>query len=131
MWQQNVEIVRAAYEALNRGDWDAVFRDMHVDFELTTQRMPQAGTTRGREQIQSFVEEYMAAFDSLVFEPEEFFQAGDRVVAFVRVTAQIKGGSGDLAPRIGHLWTIGDGTILSLKTFPKREDALEAAGLKE
>jgi hypothetical protein len=33
--------------------------------------------------------------------------------------------------RIGHLWTSRDGTIRSLKTFPAREEALEAAGLSE
>ena len=27
MSQENVEIVRQVYEAFNRGDWDAVYRD--------------------------------------------------------------------------------------------------------
>ena len=33
--------------------------------------------------------------------------------------------------RLGHLWTIRDGLIGSLKTFAVREEALEAAGLEE
>jgi ketosteroid isomerase-like protein len=36
MSEEDVEIVRSIYEAFNRRDWDAVFRDAHPDFELTT-----------------------------------------------------------------------------------------------
>jgi hypothetical protein len=47
--QENVEIVRPIYDALNRRGWDAVFSAMHVDFELPIQRLPQTGTYQGRE----------------------------------------------------------------------------------
>ena len=36
MSQENVEIVRQVYEAFNRGDWGAVYRDFHPDAEMTT-----------------------------------------------------------------------------------------------
>jgi len=52
-------------------------------------------------------------------------------VALVTTRARPKGGSVDIVVRNGHLWTVRDGTIRSLKTFPKREAALEAAGLRE
>ena len=31
-----VETLRPHYEAISRRDWDAVFRDVHPDFELKT-----------------------------------------------------------------------------------------------
>jgi hypothetical protein len=31
MSRENVEIVRAAYDAFNRRDWDGLFRDAHPD----------------------------------------------------------------------------------------------------
>jgi ketosteroid isomerase-like protein len=74
MSQENVEIVRSVYEALNRGDWDAVFRDAHENFELTTQLGPDPGTRRGRELVMQFVEDYLASFEAFVWEPEEFFE---------------------------------------------------------
>jgi ketosteroid isomerase-like protein len=49
MSQENVEIVRSIYEALNRGDWDAATRPTDIDFEVTFQRGPNAGTHRGRD----------------------------------------------------------------------------------
>jgi ketosteroid isomerase-like protein len=33
MSQENVEIIRSSYEAANRRDWDAAFRDLSPDVE--------------------------------------------------------------------------------------------------
>jgi ketosteroid isomerase-like protein len=129
MSQENVEIVRRIYDALNRRDWDAVFSVAHTEFELPIDRMPQAGMKRGREQIQGFVEDYVSAFDSFVLEPERFFEAKDVVVVFVRARGQIRSSSSVVESRHGHVWTLHDGLIRSLKLFAKHEAALEAAGL--
>jgi ketosteroid isomerase-like protein len=131
MSQENVEVVRAIYEAFNRRDWDAVFRDADAEFALTTQLGPAAGTRRGREDVVTFAEEYSGAFDTLIWEPEEFFEREDQVVAFVSVRSRPRGGGVDLVVRNGHLWTIHDGVVLSMESFPKPESALEAVGLEE
>ena len=131
MSRENVEIVRPIYDALKRRDWDIVFRDMHPDFEMTTQRGLDAGTHRRREAVQRLIEDAITAFDNLDFEPEEFLENGDQVVVLVTTRARPKGGSVDIVVRNGHLWTVRDGTIMSLKTFPAPEKALEAAGLSE
>src|SRR2546430_13601962 len=101
MSQENVEIVRRVYDALNRGDWHAVFRDMHPDVELTTQRP--AGTHRRREAVQGFLQDYIAAFNSMVFQPEEFVENGDQVLVLVTRRARPKGGSGEIVVRNGHV----------------------------
>jgi ketosteroid isomerase-like protein len=131
MSEENVEIVRPIYDSLTRRDWDAVFRDMHPDFEMTTQRGPTAGTHRGREAVQWLIEDAIATFDNLVIEPKELLENGDQVVALVTTRARPKEGSVDIVVRNGHLWTVRDDTIFSLETFPAFEKALEAAGLSE
>jgi ketosteroid isomerase-like protein len=131
MSQENAELVRRVYDALNQGDWDAVFRDTHPDFEMTTQRALDPGTHRRREGVQGFGEDYMAAFDSMVFEPEEFLVSGDQVLVLLTRRARPKGGSVELVVRNGHLWTCRDGTILSMTSFPDPKKALEAVGLPE
>jgi ketosteroid isomerase-like protein len=123
-------MVRRAYEALNDGDWDGFFRDMHPDVELTTQRGPGAGTRRSREGVQGFVEDYVDAFDGMVIEPEEFLENGDRVLAIVTRRGRPKGGSIDMVVRNGHLWTVGDGKLLSMKSYPDPDEGREALGLK-
>jgi uncharacterized protein len=131
MSQENVEIVRRLYDALNRGDWDAVFLDTHPDFEIALQRAPDGGTHRRREAVQRFGEDYIEAFDNMVFEPEKFFENGDQVLVLLTRRARPKGGSTDLVVRNGHLWTVREGRILSMKSFPDPDKALEAVGLSE
>jgi hypothetical protein len=36
MMQESVELLHSIYEAFNRSDWDAAFRDQAADVELTT-----------------------------------------------------------------------------------------------
>ena len=131
MSEENVEIVRRAYDALNQGDWDAFFLDAHPEFEITTQRGPGAGTHRRRGAVQEYGEDYLAAFDSMVFEPEECRENGDQVVVLVTRRARPKGGGSEIVVRNGHIWTLRDGRILSMRSFPDPEKALEAAGLRE
>jgi uncharacterized protein len=131
MSQENVEIVRSIYEAFNRRDWDAAFRDQHPDVELTTPPGPNAGTFRGREEIQGFWEEMLTPFEAWTAEPEEFFEHGDQVVAVVKVRVRHKDSSAEIENRTGNLWTIRDGAVGSMRMFPQPEKALEAAGLSE
>jgi ketosteroid isomerase-like protein len=136
MSQENVEIVRRAYDALNRGDWDAFFSDAYPDFEVRLARLPvgsgsNAGTLRGREQIQGTLEDYLATFDSMIFEPDQLIEDGDRVVAVVTRRARAKGSSNEMVVQNGHTWTLRDSRLLSMQSFPDPRKALEAAGLSE
>ncbi len=132
MSQENVEIIRRAYEAGSRGDWDAGLRDAHPDCELTFQAGPQAGTHRGREEIVAVLSDLTAGFDAWIQEPLEFVESDDQVVVVVRNRLRPRGGAaGEFEYRNGFIWTIRDGTILSVVGYPNPEEALEAAGLSE
>src|SRR2546426_9181074 len=109
MSEENVEIVRAIFEAFNRGDWDAVFRDLHPDFELTTPaRGLDAGTFRGREEGQGYWEDFFTPYEAVTVEPEEFFERGDQLVVFVTGRLRPKGSSAEVEVQTGHLWTFRD-----------------------
>ena len=128
MSQENLEIVRRAYESLARRDWDALWADAHPDFQLHTQL---AGSYQGPDETQRFAEDRFTAFESFTAEPEEFFEGDDQVVVFVTQRAQPKGTSAVIEIKTGDVWTLRDGKVLTLETFPQREKALEAAGLRE
>jgi ketosteroid isomerase-like protein len=129
MSQQNAKIVRAIYDAINRDDWDAAFRDAHPDFELTFERSLAAGTHRGRQQVQPVLQDQWSAFDIRVLEPEQVVESGDQVAVIVRTRVRPRGSSAELEVRNGHLWTISNGTVVSMHSFPEPERALEAVGL--
>ncbi len=131
MSQENVELVRSMYEAFNRRDWDSAFGLAAPEFEFTLKRGPDAGHHRGREEVQRIIEDQASAFDLWIIEPEEFFERDDVVVAFIKFRLQPKGSDAEFEIRIGTLWTIRNGKLLSAEGFPEREKALEAAGLSE
>jgi ketosteroid isomerase-like protein len=132
MSQENVEIVRQVYEAFNRGDWDAVYRDFAEDAKMTTPaRGLDAGIFRGREEHQAYWEDFFRPYEAVTTEPVEFFESDDQLVVFIKTRARPKDSSAEVEFGTGHLWTIRDGTVLSLRIFPEPEKALEAAGLRE
>ena len=134
MSEENVEILRAIYEAFNRRDWDAMFRHTDPEFTFTYRNpgpTPDARTRRGREEVMAFAEEYGGAFDKLIWEPEKFFDGEDRIVAFVNVHSRPRGGSVDIVVPNGHLWKVREGVVLSFESLPEPQSALEAAGLSQ
>jgi ketosteroid isomerase-like protein len=123
-----VEIIGRFYDCLTRRDWDAMWRDFDADFVLDTELQ---GSYRGRDECQAFAEDQISAFESSTAEPVEVFESGEHVAVFVKIRARPKGSSAEIDALIGHLFTLRDGLIVRLQTFPQREKALEAAGLRE
>jgi uncharacterized protein len=129
MSHADVEMLRLGYEAVSRGDWDGVTRFAHPEFELrTADRVVNPGTYRGREVARRFFEDLFDPFEEVIVEPEEFFERGDQIAVFVVARMRPAGSSAVIENRIGHLWTMREGKASRLELFPKREDALEAAG---
>jgi ketosteroid isomerase-like protein len=131
MSQENVEILRSIYEAFNRRDWDAAFATSVRDFELTTPPGINAGTYRGREECQGYIEDLAIALDEWTVQAEELIESGDQVAVVVKFCARPKGSSAEIETRNGHLWTLRGGKVVSVRMFPEPEKALEAAGLRE
>ena len=90
MSQENVEIVRRCYAALDRRDWEGLWREAHPDFELRTQLQ---GSRLGPDEAQAFIEDQFAAFESWVVAPERLFESDDQVVAFVVIRSRPRGSS--------------------------------------
>ena len=132
MSQENVEVLRRSYEAWNRGDRDAAFEFLEPEFEL---QLPEGGMNvgsfPGREGATKLFEDYLEVFDSFRMEPEEFFEADDRIVVFVRTPARGKGSGVEVEFRPAHLWTMRAGKAVRLEVFPERQKALEAVGLSD
>jgi ketosteroid isomerase-like protein len=131
MSQENVEIVKAAIDAVNRGDWDAAFQDAAPGFEQDFSRAlgPWRGVF-GLDQVQRIWEEFAASWESFRIEPHEFIEVGDHVV--VPGTGHMVGRDGiEVEARLTPVWTIRNGAIERVTMYQERQDALEALGLSE
>jgi ketosteroid isomerase-like protein len=132
MSRADVETLRVLYEAVSRGDWDAVFRDASADFELKTpDTNPIAGTYRGPEEIRRFFDELWAAFAEVTVQPERVVDLDDRILVFLLMRLKPTDSDATVEMRIAHLWTVRDGVIMRCEVFTEREDALAAAGVEE
>ena len=131
MSQENVEIVKAWYDAVNREDWDAMFKDTAPGFEVDLSRAvgPWRGVF-GLDQIRPVMEEFRETWESARLEPHEFIEAGDLVV--VPSTLHLKGRDGiEVVVRGTFVWTIRNGAIERMVMYQERQEALEAVGLSE
>jgi ketosteroid isomerase-like protein len=132
MSQENVEIVRDAYEAWNSRDKYRLLNYVSEDFEFVNPDYAiESGTRRGRRGLAQALESFGAVFPEYAHEPHDLIDAGDNVLALVTFRARGHQGGVELHTDEQHLWTLGGGEVVRLEWFHDREAALEAAKLSE
>jgi ketosteroid isomerase-like protein len=126
-----VEIVKAAIDAYNREDWDALFEAIAPGFEFDFSRgMGPGRGIYGVDQIRRYLADFAANWESVRLEPNEFIEAGDLVV--VSQTTRARGREGiELTAHPTLVWTVCEGEIERVCLYQERQDALEAVGLVE
>jgi ketosteroid isomerase-like protein len=131
MSQENVERLRQAYEAFSSGDIGRILAFAHPDFEAVVppELSAEPDTYRGHDGIRRYFDSFQDAMDDISFAPEEFWDAGESVVALVRLTAKGRQTAITVEQRIAQVWTVRDGQAVSLQTYPSLAEALKAAGL--
>jgi ketosteroid isomerase-like protein len=115
-------VARAAYEAFNRGDWDAVLEVCAPD--IAVQRAGGAGTLHGRDAVKEF--NAPDAFDSQQLEPEAFIEHGDRLLVALRARARGMKSGIEVEQQGFHVLTIRDGKLTRVEVYFERTEALEA-----
>jgi ketosteroid isomerase-like protein len=137
MSQENVEVVRRAYEAFNR--WGVNPRGernpdipplLHPEVEFHTYaNVPEAGVYRGRDAVIEYHERVFGLFERVRVELEELLPAGDRAVIISRQHTVPRGGEAEIMQQVVEIWTIRDGLLAVRKPFSTRAEALETVGL--
>ena len=123
----NVEILRAAYDALNDGDVESALGVLEPDAEWQEHsELPEAGTYRSRDAIRAFLLGYLESWDEFRQETEELIDSGDRVAVVLRMAARGKGSGIEVEARYAHLWTMQGGRGVRVDAYADPEAALEA-----
>ena len=132
MSQENVETLRRGYEAMSRGDWGAAFEAAEPDFEFVPpNQSPVSAPMRGADEVRDWLADQEETVGELSIALDELVEAGEFIVALIRLRIRPHGGDADFELRIAHLWTLRDGKLVRCEVFPERERALQAAGLSE
>jgi ketosteroid isomerase-like protein len=135
MSQENVERIRDAVVAYNRGDLDA-FLDEYwtddIDYRAVEGAPDDHGPIHGKAEMRAYMQDWFDTFDDLKVEPLEVIDAGqDQAVAVVRFggRAKLSGVEADLTFAV--VYTLRDGKVARGREYWTKEQALEAAGLSE
>jgi uncharacterized protein len=131
MSQENVEVVRAGFEAWNAGDMDA-FRELLAP-EVSLRPVddwPEPGPFVGREPVLRWLGQLRDAWDADALEAtSDFIDAADRVI--VRFTWRGVGHGPQSNMEFTGVWTVRKGRLALMEFFWDHAEALEAAGLPE
>ena len=133
MSPENVEVVRALYEAWNGPDGRrAALAFIADDFEwVNPSYAVEPGTRRGHEGWSAAMDSLEDAFHFDRSEPVEIRDLGGRVLCFTTFTAKTSPDGVAFTQDETHLWTLQDGKVVRLEWFHDRREALEALGLSE
>ena len=132
MSRQRLESLRRLYAALARGDTQGVIECLHPTAELHQPReSPGASSYYGRDEVARGTSDFLSAWDDFTFEPREVSAIGDGVLMNMLLTGRGKGSGVEVTMSVFHAWTFRDGQPHRLFVCMTREDALEAAGLRE
>ncbi len=134
MSQENVEIVRAAFEAFLEGDQEktAQLVDPALEFHGTIGGLQEGQIAHGQSEIdQTFESEDLEAWEERRLEPEEFVDAGDDVVVLLHEYRRGKGSGVELETETAVVVTVSGGRVARIQGYMNRDAALAAVGLSD
>jgi ketosteroid isomerase-like protein len=131
MAQDKAEIVRALFDAISRGDIDAVEESVTDDVEMdwSNSRSLLSSVHRGRDNAREALTSFLEPWESLTWDPKELIELDDdRVLAVSEIRMRGHGSGVDVSARGASIWTIRDGKAAAAKLYQSKGEALEAAG---
>lgn len=129
--QENVQVVKQAYDAITRGDLPGLLGRMTEDVEIRfpgPSAIPFAGTYRGHDGVGRFAKDLVdnIDWDTRELKPREFIAQGDQVVVLGDEQLVSKSTGRSWQTEWAMVWTMRDGKIALLREF-HQTDAIAAA----
>jgi ketosteroid isomerase-like protein len=128
MSQENVKVVREAWDAYSGGDYDRIagFHDPHIVVVTL-----EDGAVYGNNAVLANYQRWDEAWEGAETTLEEVIGHGDRVFVAARFHARGRASGVEVESRLYDVYTVRDGKVLRIDEYATRDEALEAAGLRE
>jgi ketosteroid isomerase-like protein len=134
MLQENVEILRRANEAFNRGDIDAFIAlcDEEIEIEDLGNAPDVPRVSRGVSEVRETLEAWVDAFDDFQGNILEYIDSGDRVACVVDYVGKSRVTGLTVTQKVVDIWEFRAGKFFRGSIgYTDRKAALRAAGLSE
>ena len=130
---QNVQVVKNAYAAFQRGDINGVLAvlDNNVDWHPVKGAegvAPHAGQRRGRAAVGEFFAELAKTMEFTKFEPKEFIAQGDQVVAIGEYAGRVTPTGRSIASDWVMVFTVRDGKVTRFREWTDSAQLVKAYG---
>ena len=133
MSQENVDLVREAYDAYNRDGITGILRYLDPEVEWrNAAESPDAGVFIGHEGVVEWQGVVDEGFKDMYFEPERIDQLPQGQV-LVSVRFRFRAPTSDVQVEVPfvHLMTWREGKVTKFSMFTSKAEALAAAGVAE
>jgi ketosteroid isomerase-like protein len=133
MSQENVEIVRNAFDAFTRGDTEGVLRLCDEGISITQPKeLPGVSRQqRGHSGVLEAFSIWPEQWDDYYIEILRTADLGDYVVVTARTGGRGKQSGVEVKMELAFVFTVRDEKIVEMQIFIHEDQALEAAGLRE
>ncbi len=135
MSKENVAALKRAVAATNRGDVEAVLRELHpeVEFHAFMEELlgGEGRVYSGHTGVREFFRDFNESFDQLHWEYPDIRDLGDRVLALGTFRARGRASGAEAETPLGMLVDFKDGVGTVVWSTANPRDAIEAAGLSE
>jgi ketosteroid isomerase-like protein len=132
MSQENVELVRAFFDAWNARNTDAVVKllDADVDY-FPARKLPEARLCHGPEEVLRFIARYLDAYSRHEWAIQDVIEVGgDRFLARVNLRVEGRDSGVSLEGDLYHCFWLRDGRFLRIEDHMTLSGALHALGLE-
>ena len=136
MSEENVEAVWRAIDAMNRGDAEALLRELdpEVEWHMALQELVGgvAGVYHGHDGVREYLRDMDEAFAEVVLDYKEVRDLGDQVLAIGSFRTRGRHSGASMESSVAALIDVdADNKATRVLTYLDPKQALQAAGLSE
>ena len=137
MVRENVELIRRTLEVFNRvgasGDLTELVQVQREFADPAIEYTPAVEGLRicGHEDLLDYWQRWFEPWSEVRWDIEEVVDAGEQVLAVLMIVARGKGSGIELTQRVFPVFDFRDGKVVRGHEYLRRDEALEAVGLRE
>jgi ketosteroid isomerase-like protein len=133
MSQENVEIVRRAFEASAEGDVSVWFQAADPDIRVhpRSDEPDAADEYRGLDGLMDYLMNWYGNWDDYEVDPIEIIDAGKHVLVVARERGRVESTGVEVEEDFNHSFVLRDGKVVEWHMYNSHAEALAAVGLSE
>jgi ketosteroid isomerase-like protein len=132
MSQENIELVRLAYDVVWKGrSADGVEHRFADDFTWRQRPEWPGRSAYTRDEMPELWADLDDTYLEFELFPVEFSEAADYVVVTVNTSAHLRASDARIEGTLWHVWRVVEGVLAEAQAYSSRREALEAAGIRD